>query len=164
MRTFLILAALAFATPAHAQNVSDLHWLKGCWRTEALPASASRTTEVWIAPSGPAMFGYSYTEGEGAVQGWEQMRIEMIDGAPAFIAMPNGGAPVRFDLVGTGVVVNARRPYGGALFENLLHDYPQRVEYSRYGNRLTATISRTDGSDAYAYRYRRISCPSALRP
>jgi hypothetical protein len=106
-----------------------------------------------------AMLGYSYTVGEGETQGWEQTRIEMIDGWPHFIAMPNGAAPVRFRLreVATPVAHYA-------LFENPEHDYPQTVEYRRIGDRLVATIARSDGSDAFSFHYRRIRCSSELRP
>lgn len=162
MRTLLILAAFALAPAAHAQTLDNLSWLKGCWRTEAPreAESGSQTTEVWIDPPGPALFGYAYTEGEGAVQGWEQMRIDAADGGhPRFVAMPNGGAPVAF------VMREQAQPIPNiAQFENPAHDYPQLIEYRRERNRLTATISRADGSDPYTFEYRRVSCSAALRP
>jgi len=164
MRTFLILAALALAPAAHAQTLDDLTWLKGCWRTEAPRAaeSGSQTTEVWIDPPGPALFGYSVTEGEGAVQGWEQMRIDAADGGrPRFVAMPGGGAPVAFAM---REQINLDDPTQIAVFENPAHDYPQRIVYQRDRNRLTATISRIDGGDPYSYEYRRIVCPRSLGP
>lgn len=163
MRPLILLAALALAPAAHAQSLDDLTWLKGCWRTEAPrdAESGSQTTEVWIDPPGPALFGYSYTEGEGAVQGWEQMRIDAADGGrPRFVAMPGGGAPVEFRMA--EAADNA--PAQIAVFENVAHDYPQRVTYQRERKRLTATISRADGSDPYTYEYRRVSCTAALRP
>jgi hypothetical protein len=168
MRAFLIaLSALLVAPAANAQSVSDLTWLKGCWRTEA-PREAengSQTTEVWIDPPGPMMVGYSYTEGEGEVQNWEQMRIDSDGGAPRFVAMPGGGAPVAFRMRDTSDVIHTGEiPDGFALFENAEHDYPQRIVYRRDGNALTATISRSNGEDAYVFRYRRISCSAALRP
>jgi hypothetical protein len=111
------------------------------------------------------MVGYSYTVGEGETQGWEQMRIEMIDGAPVFIAMPGGGAPVRFPLLETRIYVgDPRITAGGVTFENLAHDYPKRVDYWRQGDALTATISGANGADAMAFNYRRIDCEGALRP
>jgi hypothetical protein len=164
MRTLIVLAALACAAPAHAQSLDDLTWLKGCWRTQAPreAESGSQTTEVWIDPPGPALFGYSYTEGEGAVQGWEQMRIDAADGGrPRFVAMPGGGAPVAFRMEEQ---IQLDDPTQIAVFENTTHDYPQRIIYQRERNRLTATISRADGSDPYTFNYRRISCMAALRP
>ncbi len=164
MRMLLFIAAMVCAAPAHAQTLDDVAWLKGCWRTEAPreAESGSQTTEVWIDPPGPALFGYSFTEGEGAVQGWEQMRIDAADGGrPRFVAMPGGGAPIAFRMVEQ---INRDDPAQLAVFENPAHDYPQRVTYRRDHNRLTATISRADGSDPYTYEYRRISCSGSLRP
>ena len=163
MRTLILIATLACAMPAHAQSLDDLTWLKGCWRTEAPrdAESGSQTTEVWIDPPGPALFGYSYTEGEGAVQGWEQMRIDADGGRPRFVAMPGGGAPVAFAMVEQIMLDD---PAQIAVFENVAHDYPQRVTYQRERNRLTATISRADGADPHIYEYRRINCTAALRP
>lgn len=164
MRTLIILAAFALAPPVHAQSLSDLTWLKGCWRTKAPreAESGSQTTEVWIDPPGPALFGYSYTEGEGAVQGWEQMRIDAADGGhPRFVAMPGGGDPVEFRMAEQ---INLDEPTHIVVFDNAAHDYPQRITYQRDRNRLIATISRADGSDPYTYEYRRISCSAALRP
>jgi hypothetical protein len=161
MRTLLFLAALVLAPAAHAETLQDLHWLKGCWRT-ADPGPV--ITEVWSAPPMPAMIGYSYTTHDGETQGWEAMRIEMIDGAPTFIGMPGGNAAVRFSLSETLIHVGARSGYVGATFENAAHDYPQRIVYQRDRNALTATISRIDGSDAITFAYRRVSCASELRP
>ena len=154
MRTLLFLAALLLAPAAHAETLEDLHWLKGCWRTSG---DGPVITEVWSAPPMPAMIGYSYTVGEGETQGWEAMRIEMVDGWPVFVGMPSGGAGVRFPAH-AGFGENSVR------FDNPQHDYPQRIVYRREGNRLTAVISRGDGSDAITFEYRRISCAANLRP
>ena len=108
------------------------------------------------------MVGYSFTEGEGAVQGWEHMRIDAADGGrPRLVASPGGAAPVAFRMIETIALDN---PAQIAVFENAEHDYPQRITYQRDGNRLTATISKIDGSDLYTYAYRRFTCPANLRP
>jgi len=159
MRMLFFLAALLTAPAAHAQTLEDLHWLKGCWRTTG---DGPAITEVWSAPPMPAMLGYSYTMRDGQIRDWEQTRIEMIEGRPTFIAMPRGGAPVRFRLRTLDVLVGGVGD--GATFENAEHDYPQLVSYMRSGNSLTATISRIDGSDPVHFSYRRVRCSSELRP
>lgn len=156
MRLLLILAALLCAPTARAQTIADLHWLKGCWRTVG---EGPVITEVWLAPPAPVMLGYAYTVGEGEVQGWEQTRIEMIDGWPHFVAMPEGAAPVRFRLRETDPLTPSR-----AWFDNPEHDYPQTVEYHRDDDRLHAAISGANGADRIQFEYRRIRCPSNLRP
>lgn len=157
MRPLLFLAALLLAPAAHAQTLEDLHWLKGCWRTQG----DGPITEVWSAPPMPALVGYSYTTRNGQIRDWEQTRIEMIDGAPTFVAMPRGGTPVQFRLVD---LVTVDDPPDTALFENPEHDYPQRLLYVRQGNALTATISRSDGGNPITFNYRRIRCDAALLP
>ncbi len=163
MRLIIILTALFCATPAFADEPDGFSWMRGCWRTEAPreAESGATFTEVWIAPPGPTMFGYAYHEGEGQFQGWEQMRIERADGGAYFVAMPNGGAPVRFRWDDASAV-NARGHV--AEFVNAEHDYPQRVRYARANNVLTATISRADGADPISFTYRRIRCSANLRP
>ena len=161
MRTLIFLAALVLAPAANAQSLASLHWLEGCWRTTG---DGPVITEVWSAPPMPAMIGYSYT-GEGETRGWEAMRIEMIDGAPVFVGMPGGADAVRFPLSEQIIHVSERGPNGGgAIFENAEHDYPQRIAYRREGARLTAVISKIDGSDAMTFEYRRILCPADLTP
>ncbi len=49
------------------------------------------------------------------------------------------------------------------VFANPAHDFPQRVSYSRDGNRLTAIVSGGDGQ-GITFAYRRIGCSGALRP
>lgn len=162
LRFIFFLAALALAPAAQAQSLESLHWLKGCWRTQG---STSEITEVWSAPPMPALVGYSYTTRDGQIRGWEQTRIEMIDGVPTFIAMPDGGAPVRFRMLANEqLIYTDELPDRSATFVNPGHDFPQRVSYIRRGRQLTAVISARDGSNRITFNYRRISCSSALRP
>jgi Domain of unknown function (DUF6265) len=157
MRIFLFLAALLCAPAALAQDIEDLHWMRGCWRSEEPPlAEAGAThTEVWIAPPAPILVGYAYTMGEGELQAWEQMRIEM-NGRLEFVAMPWGALPVRFQ------VVEVDTPNRVA-FENMAHDFPKRIEYWREGNRLYARVSDGAG-EGQDFAFRRIHCPANLRP
>lgn len=158
MRTLIVLVALIFAPAAHAQTLADLAWLKGCWRTTG---DGPVITEVWLAPPMPAMIGYSYTVGEGETQGWEAMRIEMINGRPHFVAMPNGGPAVRSWMADNLRILGVDH---SAMFHNREHDYPQMISYTRKGNRLSAVISGANGSDPITFEYRRINCGANLRP
>jgi hypothetical protein len=167
MRPVFLAIALLLAPSAQAQTIGDLSWLRGCWRTEPTrdDPGASVVTEVWVAPPANAMFGYAYTVRGDEQRGWEQMRVEMIEGWPHFVALLPGQNPVRFRLHDAADVVQTGPPPDGyAVFANPDHDYPQRIVYRRDGNRLSATISRSDLSDPYTYAYRRVSCPARLRP
>jgi hypothetical protein len=157
MRSLIFLAALLAASSAFAQDIEDLHWMRGCWRSEAPreAESGAQYTEVWIAPPAPILVGYAYTVGEGEVQGWEQMRIE-VNGRLEFVAMPMGAFPVRFQVVENDTP-------NRVTFENFAHDFPKRIEYWREGARLYARVSDGAG-EGQDYAYRRIRCPRNLTP
>ncbi|HWW57744.1 MAG TPA: DUF6265 family protein, partial [Sphingopyxis sp.] len=106
------------------------------------------TEESWAPPRGGVMLGHSRSGRGDALREFEFLRIATgEDGAPAYIAMPQGGAPVAFRLV--------RHEATSATFENAAHDYPQRIAYARSGDTLTATISAVDGSKPRSWTYRR---------
>ncbi len=71
---------------------------------------------------------------------WEFMRIEARESGLVYLASPGGRAPATpFDLVELG----DRR----AVFENLEHDFPNRIIYSVVGDTLRARIEG-HGDDA----------------
>lgn len=136
-------ALLVAASPA--ATVDDLGWLAGQWTSEA---DGRWTEESWTAPRGGVMLGHSRSGRGDTLREYEFIRIAAgDDGAIAYIAMPQGGAPVVFALV--------RHDGNSATFENAAHDYPQRIAYARDGDTLTATISAIDGSKARRWTYRR---------
>ncbi len=99
----------------------------------------------------PALLGYGYTERDGETRDWEQLRIQVIDGAPHLIAMPHGAAPVQFRLE------ESETP-NRAAFVNPEHDFPQRIEYWREGNALGVRVSA--GEQGFELHFRRIRCPA----
>ena len=142
MAAALAVVAVA-ATPA--ARIDDLGWLVGDWVSET---GERWTEERWASPRGGMMIGYSRSGRGDALREYEFLRIAAgADGALAYIAMPQGGAPVAFALV--------RQEGASATFENAAHDYPQRIAYALRGDTLTATISAIDGSKARSWTYRR---------
>lgn len=136
---------VVLATASPAAKVEDLGWLAGQWVSEA---GGRWTEESWTAPRGGVMLGHSRSGRGDALREFEFIRIAPgADGALAYIAQPQGGAPVAFRLV--------RRDAASATFENSAHDYPQRIHYARDGDTLTATISAIDGSKPRRWTYRR---------
>ena len=106
------------------------------------------TEESWAPPRGGMMIGYSRSGRGDALREFEFIRIARgDDGAISYIAMPQGGAPVAFQLV--------RHEGTRATFENPAHDFPQRIDYARDGDTLTATISAIDGAKPRRWTYRR---------
>lgn len=137
----LVAAGLSalLATPALAQDGFD--WLEGCWRSED-----GLSREVWSGDEGDVRFGYSATLApDGGLQGFEQLRLETIEGEEAYLAYPGGVGPTRFDAVILGP--------GRALFVNTEHDFPQVIDYARQGRELVATISALDGESRVGFRF-----------
>lgn len=145
MRIMAAALALLLVAASPAATVDDLGWLAGDWVSEA---DGRWTEESWAAPRGGMMIGYSRAGRGDVLREFEFIRVAREDdGALAYVAMPQGGAPVAFALV--------RHDAASATFENPAHDYPQRIAYARTGDTLTATISKIDGSKARSWTYRR---------
>jgi hypothetical protein len=134
-------AVLVAASPA--AKVDDLAWLAGQWSREA---DGRWTEESWTPPRGGVMLGHSRSGQGETLREFEFLRVHAgSDGVPAYLAQPGGAAPVAFRLVRHGAA--------SATFENAAHDYPQRIDYRRDGDTLTATISRIDGTKPMRWVY-----------
>ncbi|SNS10637.1 hypothetical protein SAMN06295912_101372 [Sphingomonas laterariae] len=141
----IVAAAMAAASPAGAQDISQFGWLAGAWATEV---DGRWAEEWWTPPRGGILIGAGIT-GKGATADFfEHMRI-MADGAGriTFYGSPKGAPAVAFALVRSGA--------GEAVFENPAHDYPQRVHYRREKEILVVSVSMIDGSKAESWRYKR---------
>ncbi|MEJ8566147.1 DUF6265 family protein [Elongatibacter sediminis] len=127
----LVFAAAAFlpSVPVQAEGLQP-DWLQGRWCRDA---GGMLTEETWMAPQGGETIGMSRTVKNDRMVGFEYVRI--VNGAhgPMYVAQPNGGTAVSFMLT--------RRDETRLVFENPAHDFPQRIEYRRDGDRLLAEIS-----------------------
>lgn len=125
----LLLAATVAGTPA---DVDALSWMAGSW-IERRGETVVR--EVWLAPMGGAMAGVNQTNRPGRKPTVEAMRITLEPNGVTFTATAPGQPPTAFVL--------KPGPAGEAVFENLAHDFPQRVIYRRCGEDLCARIEGT---------------------
>lgn len=118
--------------PAHAQTtpVSALAWLAGSWGGVD---GRIEHEEHWTAPKGGAMVGMHRTIRDGRMVEFEFLRIEEQKGALVYLSMPNGRSPATPFTLKT---LDGER----VVFENLAHDFPHRVIYSREGDNLRARI------------------------
>jgi hypothetical protein len=123
--------ARAARTQAGA-DVDRLSWLSGCW-TQA--RANGLVEEQWMTPRGGSMLGMSRTVVGGKTTEFEFLRIAVVDGALAYVARPSGQAEAAFPVksIEDGVVV----------FENLSHDFPQRIIYRR--NADATVTARIEG-------------------
>lgn len=106
------------------EGLAALAWMAGCWAGERGKATFR---EQWMKPAGGVMLGMAYTLSEGKLINFEHMRVELgKDGIPAFTAKPSGQSEGTFKL--------SNQVAQHAIFENLEHDFPQRVIYRLTGS------------------------------
>ena len=119
-------------TPGADGDVERLTWLSGCWTQ---PRTNGLVEEQWMAPRGGSMLGMSRTVIGGKTVEYEFLRIAVVGNALAYVAKPSGQAEATFPVksIDDGVVV----------FENLAHDFPQRIIYRRTADGVTARIEGT---------------------
>jgi hypothetical protein len=147
----VILAALAMAAALDtAAQVQALDWLAGTWERQG---DGEVVREVWLAPLDGVMAGVAQTTRPGKPAFVEFMTITAEAEGATFTAVIQGQPPTRF--------VMTSRKEGTATFENLAHDYPQRVIYRRCGSDLCARIEGSVAGETKAsdWRYRRTPAP-----
>ncbi len=137
----LAVAAMAVVSAqgacAHAQDAS---FLKGYW---LMCSAGEEVSETWSDPRGGIMVGTTLTLA-GGKPSWEFARIGPSAAGISYFALPAGQAATEFPLS------KAKSGPTRLVFENLAHDFPQRVIYAREGKRLTARIEGEIGGKAKA--------------
>lgn len=147
-------ASLLFLLTASAQAATpeNLDWLTGCW---AFESNGKRYEEVWLSPAADSAIGLARTLKNGRTLNREFLRLEAnADGTLDYISIPSGQSETRFRLT----TQQAR----SAVFENLQHDFPARIRYTRTGDdRLDAAIEglANGKSRTIEYPFRRTNCP-----
>lgn len=142
------------ATPAAA--LQRLAWLAGCWSSER---GEPGTGEQWMPLAGGTLLGVSRTVKNGRTVETEFMQIRTTtENRVVYIAEPGGQKKVAFELL--------RQDEREVVFENLAHDFPQRVIYRRgEGGRLAARIEGLrDGTlRGVDFPLRRESCDAQVQ-
>lgn len=147
----LVLTGTASALHAQEPQLATLSWLAGCWDAEADEAGS---VEHWLPLAGGTMLGVGRTVKSGKTVAHEFMQIRTdAQGKIVYIAKPDRKPEATF----TATVVTP----DAVTFENLQHEFPQRVIYRlQAGDRLAARIEGTrDGVvRGIDYPMRRVSC------
>ena len=128
----VLCVAIAVGVPAAASDppsLDGLGFLEGHW---AGSSGRVEMEEIWIGPKGGVMLGLHRDVAPGRSAFFEYLRIERREGTVAYVANPRGEGATSFLLVS----LEGQR----AVFENLEHDFPQRIVYQRDGERLTARV------------------------
>ena len=105
-----------------AAEVNELTWLTGCWSLNRGPLVIE---EHWSKPAGGHLIGFSRTTKGGKAAFWEFLTILTApDGGVTYQPrLSNNQPPVAFKLV--------KQTPEEVVFENLAHDFPQRIIYRR---------------------------------
>lgn len=118
-----LLAAMSVATAA------DLTWMAGSWSTDSKGVT---TREAWLDPMDGTMTGVGQSNRPGKPARSEFMTISVTPVGLTFTAYIQGQPPTAFVAVPSDPE--------SVVFENLAHDFPQRVMYRRCGQDLCAGI------------------------
>ena len=100
-------------------SLSDLAWLSGCWESNR---NGREINEQWMKPAGQTMLGMGRTVSKGKTVEYEFVQVRADgDGSIYYVAKPSGQSEASFKLI--------KYQNREATFENLEHDFPQRVIY-----------------------------------
>jgi hypothetical protein len=110
------------ADPAPS-SVEPLSWLSGCWQ---MHRGASLIEEQWLHPAAGMLLGTGRTIRGGRVTEYEFVVLRYTATGATYEAHPSGQDTATFTA--------ASPPSSDQIvFENLAHDFPQRVGYRRIG-------------------------------
>jgi len=147
----LLLLAATAARAERSVSVARLAWLTGCWE---LTSGTRMVEEAWMAPRGRTLMGMARTTRADSLVDFEFLQIVEDSAALVFVARPARQPPASFrsTLLTDSMVV----------FENLEHDFPQRVSYQRTAD--GSLIARIEGTSkgkprAVDFPYRPVRCP-----
>lgn len=149
--TLSVLSQSSDKAPAN-NKVEDLSWLAGCWETKDAAKQRS-IVEQWMAPDGGAMIGMSRTVRAGKMTGYEFLRIVRDEISIKYVSRPSeNSTDTDFRLL--------KLSANEVVFENLQHDFPQRIIYRRNGDDLNARIEGPSGGKTVGidFPYTRVRC------
>jgi hypothetical protein len=131
----VVLTFLASSCTSGDEKINELSWLLGTW--EGIDDNELMFVEVWTKGEGTWMNGKGATiTPDGDTLFKEVLKIELVEGTPYYVAtVPENPGPVLFKLVESNK--------SHCVFENLDHDFPQRIEYTLQTN--STLLVRLDG-------------------
>ncbi len=142
----LCCAGMALAQPTGAQRLA---WLQGCW---AIDTPERTVEEQWMAPRAGSLLGMSRTVRGGKLVAHESVILRERGDRFDYEASPSGQTTTVFGSTEVGSA--------SIVFENLAHDFPQRIGYARRGTALDAWIEGPikGRTKRIEYAYQRVPC------
>lgn len=140
---------------AQEHTLAQASWFEGCWERVT---GTRRRVERWDMAANGVMRGDSRSFNDSTETGGERLRLELVDGKLTYFAHPSNQAPQSF----TATTISPT----GITFENLAHDFPQRIVYERRG--ADSLVARVEGDRAgrqqpITFAFRRMSCDGHVR-
>jgi hypothetical protein len=147
--TALALLLTSAGVSAQATGAQRLAWLQGCW---ALSTPERTVEEQWMAPRAGSLLGMSRTLRGDKLAAYESVLLRERGERFEYVVSPSGQATTTFTSTTVGD--------SSIVFENLQHDFPQRVAYERRGAALQAWIEgpMNGQTKRIEYAYQRVPC------
>ena len=153
----MLLAALfAAVLQTAAPSIADVDWIAGYWLS---CGEGGEVSETWTDARSGMMVAHSVTISRRSRADFEMFRIAPHEGGLAYFAQPRGRPAVIFPAV----EIDADH----VVFQNLQHDFPQRIIYRRNADGgLTTRIEgpAESGEQAMEWHYRKAElnahCPA----
>ena len=149
-------AAFASASAsADGADLAKLSWLGGCWQSVG---AESGSGELWTVPAGGAMLGIGRTIKQGKMMTYEFLQIRTLEnGVLAYVAQASGQNTAAFPVL--------QLTDNEVVFQNLEHDFPQRIIYRLEGT--TKLAARIEGAQqgtlrAIDFPMERVSCEAPI--
>lgn len=111
------------------KSLEELNWLAGYWTAES---DGIKMEEFWLPESNGLLVGLHRDSFGSDKTFFEYLRIEQSNDTIVYKASPRGKEPTSFYL--------KSMDKHSVVFENLKHDFPQRIIYSLNGDTLHARI------------------------
>jgi hypothetical protein len=128
-------------------GLEAFQWLLGDW---VAPGESRTAHESWERTDRDTMTGIGSSESRqtGETRVTETLRLVARDGRVFYVAtVPHNPGPVAFEMV--------EHDQDRFVFENLQHDFPNRIVYENLDNeRLRVTVSGT-ASEGFAVEFRK---------
>lgn len=115
-------------------TLPELSWLAGYWTSSE---DGTTIEELWTNGSGYMMLGVHRDVYANGRSSFEYLRIMRTREGIVYVASPGGKPGTAFNMT--------ENKDQKVVFENLEHDFPQRIIYSRSGDTLTARIENEAG-------------------
>ena len=132
---FVLLPRYQLAAQDTKLGADDLKWMAGCWELTARNG-AMIISEQWMKPAGGTLIGMSRTVSGGKTVAWEFVRIVTDAEGISYVAKPHQNKEETIFKI-------AKFSPAELVFENLAHDFPQRIIYRNSG--ADALFARIEG-------------------